>query len=217
MLRKLNVEMTSKLSGKQMLPGENNSQGNGRKVLLILAVIFVLPFTVAATLHLLNLQPGGHSYGELIKPPLTLKLPVLHDAQGKPFGAEQWQKKWSIVMVDAAGCMESCQAQAHMLKQVHASLGKEIHRVQRILLMPAEIKGEALSSLQKKYPDLILLVGANAETVEFAGEFNVTGQSAERVYLVDPLGNLMMAYSENLDPKGLRSDLMRLLKNSWAG
>lgn len=209
--------MMSELGGTQMPPSENNAQGNGRKILLILAVIFLLPFTVAATLHLLQLKPGGRSYGDLVKPPLNLKFPVLHDIQGKPFGAELWQKKWSIVTIDTTGCFEACQTQVYMLKQVHTSLGKEIHRVQRVLLVPAEIKGEAFNALQKKYPDLIVLIGADAETVRFASEFNVSGRSAGYVYLVDPLGNLMMTYSENKDPKGLRSDLTRLLKNSWAG
>ena len=205
--------MTSELSGTQM----PQNQGNGRKILLILAVIFLLPFTVAATLHLLQLKPGGRSYGDLVKPPLSLKFPVLHDVHGKPFGAAQWQKKWSIVTIDTAGCAEACQGQVYMLRQVHTSLGKETHRVQRVLLVPAEIKDEVFNDLQKKYPDLIILVGADAETVKFAGEFNVAGQPAGRVYLVDPLGNLMMTYSENKDPKGLRKDLTQLLKNSWAG
>lgn len=207
----------SELSGAQMPPSENNAKGNGRKILLILAVIFVLPFTVAATLHLLQLKPGGRSYGDLVKPPQSLKFPVLHDIQGKPFGAAQWQKKWSIVMVDTAGCAETCQAQVYMLKQVRTSLGKEVQRVQQVLLAPAETKGEVFNELQKKYPDLIILAGSDAETVRFAGEFNLSDQSVGTVYLVDPLGNLMMTYSNNKDPKGLRSDLTRLLKNSWAG
>ncbi len=199
------------------LGDRSQNQGNGRKILLILAVIFVLPFTVAATMHLLQLKPGGHSYGDLVNPPRSLKPPVLHDLQGRPFGAEQWQKKWNIVTVDTSGCAESCQAQVYMLKQVHTSLGKETQRVQRVLLVPAEFKNQTSIDLQKKYPDLIILAGADNATIAFAKEFNVHDQSSSNVYLVDPLGNLMMTYSKNKDPKGLRSDLTRLLKNSWAG
>jgi hypothetical protein len=101
-----------------------------------------------------------------------------------------------------------------MLRQVHISLGKEFKRIQRLLLVPIKLKGGAFDALQKQYPDLIILTGADAETVKFAGEFNMVGA---HVYLVDPLGNLMMSYSEKMDPKGLRSDLTQLLKNSWAG
>jgi hypothetical protein len=206
----------SELSGTNLnntkMPQKDKS--SGRKILLILAAIFVLPFTVAATLHLLNVHPSGHSYGSLVKPPHALQFPVLHDAQGKEFKAQQWLKKWSIVTVDSTGCAEPCQAQIHLLKQVHTSLGKEFKRIQRVLLIPGELNGEAFNDLQRQYPDLILLAGTDAETVKFSAEFNVAGN---HVYLVDPLGNLMMSYPENMDPKGLRSDLTRLLKNSWAG
>lgn len=117
-------------------------------------------------------------------------------------------------MVDATGCAAACQTQVHLLKQVHTSLNKDIKRVQRVLLVPTELKAEAANALQKQYPDLIIIAGADAETVKFADNFNAAGAN---IYLVDPLGNLMMSYSESLDPKGIFTDLKRLLKNSWAG
>lgn len=187
---------------------------NGRKILLILAAIFVLPFTLAATSHLLNLQPSGKSYGNLIQPPQALNFPVLHESQGKEFKREQWLKKWSVVMLDTTGCAEPCQEKVQLLKQIHTSLNKDIKRVQRVLLVPTAIQGETMNDLEKKYPDLIILAGADADTVKFADGFNVAGG---QVYLVDPLGNLMMSYPEKMDSKELFSDLKRLLKNSWAG
>ena len=202
--------MMSELGSTQLPPNKTS----GRKILLILAVIFVLPFTVAATLHLLNLKPSGHSYGDLIQPPQALVFPVLHDAQGKEFTASQWLKIWSVVIVHSTGCAQPCQAQVHLLKQIHTSLNKDKHRLQRVLLVPAEIKTDALEGLQKQYPDLLILTGANAETTQFSSQFKVAGA---QVYLVDPLGNLMMSYPEKMDPKGIFSDLKRLLKNSWAG
>jgi cytochrome oxidase Cu insertion factor (SCO1/SenC/PrrC family) len=190
------------------------SKSSGRKIFLGLALIFVLPFTVAAILHLLNVHPSGKSYGNLVNPPRALQLPVLHDVQGKAFLPEQWLKKWSLVTVDNTACAEPCQKQVHLLKQVQTSLDKDAHRVQRVLLVPAALKPEAFNGLQKQYPDLIILAGADAETVKLAGQFKV---AASDVCLVDPLGNLMMSYPKNLNPKGLFSDLKRLLKNSWAG
>ena len=206
----------SKSSGANLNNTQNsqNAKLSGRKILLILAVVFLLPFTTAALLHLLDLKPEGKSYGDLIQPPKNLQFPLLKDVQGESFTSQQWLKKWSIVIVDSTHCAAPCQAKVQLLKQVHTSLNKEIKRVQRVLLVPIDADAKALSDLQKKYPDLIILAGADAETVKFAAEFNITGG---QVYLVDPLGNLMMSYSEKMDPKGLRSDLTRLLKNSWAG
>lgn len=184
------------------------------KTFYLLVLVFILPFTMAVLLHFFDLKPSGKSYGNLIQPPKALQIPVLKNIQGKVFKPEQWNKIWSIVTVDATGCNEPCAARMHMLKQVHTSMNKEIDRVQRVLLVPADIKGEVFSDLQKKYPDLIILAGTDAETVKFSAEFSANNGS---VFLVDPLNNLMMIYPDKFDPKGLRSDLTRLLKNSWAG
>jgi cytochrome oxidase Cu insertion factor (SCO1/SenC/PrrC family) len=187
---------------------------SGRKILLILGVIFVLPFTVAATLHLLNLKPTGHSYGNLVQPPKPLNFTKLQDAQGREIKPEQWLKKWSVVTLDSTDCAESCQADMHLLKQINTSLNKDAHRLQRVIIMPTEQNVDKISQLQNKYPDLVILAGTNAEVVKLSNQFNVAGG---HFYLIDPLGNLMMSYPKNAEPKGMRSDLIRLLKNSWAG
>jgi len=199
---------------------EINTPKSGRKTLLLLAVIFVLPFTIAATLHLLDIRPSGKSYGNLIVPPVSLAIPQLQDAQGKPFTATKWQKKWNIVMIDQASCDDACQATTHLLGNVHISLDKEFKRVQQILLLPNKTKSEAIAELQKKFPDLIILSGSDEATTQFASKLETTEKKQAKpqsIYLIDPLGNLMMQYPQNFDPKGLRSDLVRLLKNSWAG
>ena len=45
----------------------------------------------------------------------------------------------------------------------------------------------------------------------------VSMQGAERIYIVDPLGNLMMYYPPGADPGGMHKDLKKLLKYSKIG
>ncbi len=187
---------------------------SGKKTLLLLAVVFVLPFTIAATLHFLDVRPSGKSYGELIKPPVALTIPALKDAQGKPFAAQNWQKKWNIVTIARDACDEACQTRTHLLGNVRLTLAKDTKRVQQVMLVANEIKAEALVDLQQKNPALIILTGNEAAT--FADKLEQSSKP-QSIYLVDPLGNLMMQYPQNFEPKGLRSDLVRLLKSSWAG
>ena len=187
------------------------SKTSGRKILLGMAIIFVLPFTVAKTMHLLNVHPASRSYGTLVNPPKPLQFANLHDAQGKLVGSTQLLKKWNIVTVEIGDCAEPCRAQVHLLKQVNIALDKDAKRVQRILIAP---NAEKFDALQKQYPDLIIISGADAATKAFAAQFN---HAKGDVYLVDPLGNLMMQYPQDLNPKGLLTDLKKLLKNSWAG
>lgn len=189
-------------------------QGRSKNTFYLLILVFTLPFLTAVTLHLLDLRPSGKSYGNLVQPPKSLQIPTMNNLQGQAFKPVQWNKIWSVVMVDSTNCAAPCQAQVHMLKQVHTSLNKEIKRVQRVLLAPTDAEATTLAALHKQYPDLIILNGADAETVKFTQTIQ---QTAGSVYLVDPMGNLMMSYPEKFDPKGLRSDLTRLLKNSWAG
>lgn len=184
---------------------------SGRKILLGMAVIFVLPFTIAKTMHLLNVHPASHSYGTLVHPPKPLQFSTLHDSQDKLVGSQQLLKKWNIVTVEPGVCAEPCQAQIHLLKQVNIALDKDAKRVQRILIAP---NAENFDALEKQYPDLIIIMGSDALTTKFAAQFNV---AKGEVYLVDPLGNLMMHYPQELNPKGLLTDLKKLLKNSWAG
>ena len=184
---------------------------SGRKILLGMAVIFVLPFTIAKTMHLLNVHPASHSYGTLVHPPKPVQFSTLHDSQDKLVGSQQLLKKWNIVTVEPGVCAESCQAQIHLLKQVNIALDKDAKRVQRILIAP---NAENFDALEKQYPDLIIITGSDVLTTKFAAQFNV---AKGEVYLVDPLGNLMMHYPQELNPKGLLTDLKKLLKNSWAG
>jgi hypothetical protein len=50
--------------------------------------------------------------------------------------------------------------------------------------------------------------------LEHAGH---TPAAADRVYLIDPLGNLMMCYSVDARPKGMLEDLKKLLRLSHVG
>ncbi len=183
---------------------------SGRKTLLILALVFLMPFTLAATLHLVGWRANVHSYGELVQPPQSLRFRDLQDVQGKPFSANQWAKKWTIVIV-ANECEASCQEQLQILQNLRISLNKDANRVQQVLLLTAESK-----ILPPQ--NVIVLKGAGID--DFSRQFKVANQptpQAGRVYLVDPLGNLMMSYAPSFEPKGVRHDLERLLKNSWAG
>ena len=187
-------------------------------MLVFLVLLFALPILAVLGMYQFDYRPGGASHGELVAPPKTLQLAVLQDAHGKPFAAEQWKKKWNVVYVSDAGCAAECQKQVHLLRQIHVSLNKEIDRVQRVLIVPSAADSAELAALQSQYPDLVILAGDQATPL--AQQFDLPNQPAGtsgRVYFVDPLGNLMMSYPADYDPKGLREDITRLLKYSWVG
>jgi cytochrome oxidase Cu insertion factor (SCO1/SenC/PrrC family) len=186
----------------------------GRHMLLLLVALFALPLPIVATMYQLEWRPGGASHGQLTSPPQPLQLPELQTLQGKSFGGAQWKDKWSLVYIGQHGCDADCATQLHHLRQIHASLHKEISRVQRVLLIASVDEDGSLASVQRQYPDLVILAGPGAR--QLAGQFGPAAQTGN-VYLVDPLGSVMMRYPQGYQLKGLRKDLMRLLTYSWAG
>jgi len=91
-----------------------------------------------------------------------------------------------------------------------------MNRVQRILITHQQ----DVADIQKRYPDLLILNQPSADVDFFAKQFNQSSQNAlelHNVYLVDPLGNWMMEYSEEVSARDLRKDIVQLLRYSWAG
>lgn len=196
--------------------GVDSKAKKDKKMFLFLALLFVLPFTIAMTMHLLDIRPGGKSNGHLITPIVPMVFPEFEQANGENFGAARWNKIWSLVMVDHASCGEACETNVDKLNRVHRTLYKQEDRVQRILILSGEYDAAKIASLQEKFPKLIVLPAANDEQQQFAAKIVNTAPNSA-IYLIDPLNNLMMDYQVDVTPKALRKDMMRLLKNSWSG
>lgn len=191
-----------------------NRQRKGRWMLLFLLGVFALPVIVGLALYFAGWRPDGTSHGDLLQPPRPLTIQSVQTARGRPFDAGDWRGKWHLVVVASGACDADCRHELGMMRRVHASLGKEIDRLQRVWVMDGEPRPDVLRQMQAQYPDLIILPKA----VILARQFDLPGtRSPGGVYLVDPLGNLFMRYPYGADPYGIRKDLVRLLTYSWTG
>lgn len=202
------------MSESMLEPNESKEKRRGRGMMLLLGAMFALPLLIVAAMYQFQWHPRGASHGLLISPPQPLQLEEMPTLQGNRFGAEQWKNKWSLVYVGRPGCDAACEAQLHDLRQVHATLGKEIERAQRILLITSDGKDENLARIQAQYPDLVILAGPVAERL--AAQFGADSRQGS-AWLVDPLGNLMMRYPPGYEARGMYQDLLRLMTYSWIG
>lgn len=140
----------------------------------------------------------------------TLPSLALHTADGAA-AAEPWASyRWSLVYVAATPCTGTCRAALERLGQVHDALGKDRHRVRRVLLV---FGGEAPAA-----PDPALLVGRlDADRRALWRKLFGPEPERSRVFVVDPLGNLVAAYPADANRKALLEDLERLLDVSRIG
>lgn len=214
--------MGNQLSSQyQALTSESDKrqQKKGRLFLIAMVVFFAAPLFLVIAMYRFDWHPKGKSYGDLIEPVVPIKLTEafkdVKTTDTTVLSKLLWHDKWSAVIL-ADKCEAVCQARLHDARQIHASLEKDMNRLQRILIT----NQQDLSDLQKQYPDLIILNQPSADVAALAKQFDVDGVSAytsERVYMVDPLGNLMLSYSNQVKPVDMRKDWVRLLKYSWAG
>ncbi len=188
----------------------------GRWVLLLLFIFFAAPLLLVTLMHKLDWHPSGVSRGHMVSPVKPVVLPAgLADSETNAVSDDLFRDKWSMVYI-AEHCDEPCAARLHDMRQIHASLAKHIPRVQRVLLTTQQ----DVSVLKDKYPDMVVLNQAADQQAELMQQFDLpdaTAGSAQRVYFVDPLGNLMMSYPLAIAANDIRKDLNRLLAYAWAG
>jgi cytochrome oxidase Cu insertion factor (SCO1/SenC/PrrC family) len=161
---------------------------------------------------------GTSNRGELIQPPKQLGDLALID----PFDEERKESlfdKWSLVYV-ADSCDETCMESVYLIRQIHARMDKHSLRVQRVLLLtaePVEILKEKLSD----YAGQQLINNEIINVEQLVNKFKLTDSDkpldANRIYIVDPLGNLMMNYKSDTKPGDIYKDLKKLLRGSRIG
>ncbi len=195
---------------------EQEIQRRGRKVFILMLIFFVVPVIVVVMMYRLNWVPKGVSIGELVTPARLLNSPAdLQDSRSTVLAPQFWKEKWSIVLV-SADCQRACQDRLHDMRQLHASLYKDMDRAQRVLVTTTQ----DVTKIKADYPDLIIINQPVRSVTNLSQQFDIDRENAtsgNRLYLVDPLGHLMMSYQPSVPLADVRKDVARLLRYSWAG
>jgi hypothetical protein len=188
-----------------------------RRLLIGLALLFFAPLGLAFYLYYGHgtWHPGGRvNAGELIQPPRplpALALPL------QAFGNTQpnfLRGKWTFLYVTAGPCAAGCRMRLYDTRQVRLALDRDMNRVQRVFIADAGCCDAKY--LHEQHPDLVV-IRADAADAPLLALLPGLDASAPRVYLVDPLGNLMMSYAADAKSKGMLEDMKRLLRLSSIG
>ena len=183
-----------------------------RRPLLWMLLIFAAPLAGAFWLYYgSGWRPAGTTrHGELIEP--VRPLPAL-PLQGA--GTNALAGKWTLLVVGMgeSGCDAECRDTLVYARQTWLSLGRLNARVQRLLL--AGMACCDAGYLRNEHPGLIVAPASTADAVAVLAA--IPEPRVRYVFIIDPLGNLMMRYDVRQDPKGLREDLQKLLELSHIG
>lgn len=165
-----------------------------RNKLLWVALVCTAPLILGTLAYLLGWSPGAPAnYGELIPPRVITPLSELRG-------------KWVLVTFDAAACDASCERKLYVARQVRRAQGKDMERVERIWV---------ITDAGRPRPEA-LAASEGTRVGRFAAD-GFPGSATDHIYVVDPLGNLMMRFPREPDPSKVIKDLQRLLKYSRFG
>lgn len=182
-------------------------KGKGRRQFLLLVALFLGPVVLAVLLYFggLDLRPRGSvAHGELISP--VVELPVIEDVA-------TFRGAWTLVVLGDGECDQSCAEALVKIRQIRLSLGREMERIERILVIDDNWPG--LEQLMTGHPGLQIVNAGEPQVARVMASF--PGPASQSLYLVDPLGNLMMRFDRSAQPKAIRKDLKRLLRLSSIG
>ena len=193
-----------------------------RRRLLLLVAIFSLPVLIAYALYFSGWRPEtGGNYGELVQPPRALPELALQTLDGKALRVSELRGKWTLFMFAAAECLTPCAATLDKIHRVILAQGKEATRVRAAFVVTDLRARDWLQYAIKDYPGTLVLTGS-ADTMRMLASYFTLSKGAplndpNRIYVVDPLGNLMMSYPAEADANRMRKDLARLLRVSQVG
>src|SRR5690348_10346237 len=103
-------------------------------IILILLIIFIIPFAAAKRLYLYGgkfIPKASTQHGYLIHPPLKINELTLYDSKGNLFDVQKLYGKWLLLHIGSNNCLDLCKKSLYQLQQIHTATGKDQARVLR--------------------------------------------------------------------------------------
>jgi hypothetical protein len=202
-------------NGQQMQQKTTQPIQRSKWKLYMVIGICVAPILISYLTYYVIKPTGRTNYGTLLDPRLY-PMPKLNSVLlgGAPEELTAYKGKWIMLQVSSSDCQTRCQSGLFAMRQLRLMQGKDMDRIERVLLVIDQQPIETM--LIRAYDGMhILRVDAKALDAWLPAEPGTTDQ--DRLYLIDPLGNLMMRYTVDADPNKVKKDLIKLLKASSIG
>lgn len=190
-------------------------QIKGRWKLLAVVLVCAAPLIFSYLTYYVIKPTGRTNYGTLIDPRLH-PIPALGATalDGKPARLEDLKGKWLMVQVAPADCQKACKDQLVAMRQLRLMQGKHQNRVERVWLIT---DAQPLDTVLMRVIDGTRMLRVQPEAVRQWLPVEPGGNVSDHIYLIDPIGNLMMRFPKNADPARVSKDIGKVLKASAIG
>ena len=180
-----------------------------RVKLLLLFGLFIAPIVASYLAYYIWQPEGRKNYGDLVKQ-TEVRLQGV-DLAGRAMDMGSLKGKWVMVYVGGATCDKQCEQLLYFMRQTRKAQGKEMDRIARMwVVSDAQIPAVAL---QQEHAGMSYLRVQQPGLMRMFAD----GEIGAHLYMVDPLGHLMMRWPAQPDPARMIKDIKHLLKASQIG
>ncbi len=202
-----------------MEPSAAALRARNLRTLALLAALFLVPLALAFLTYYGSSWRPTHTvnHGRLISPARALAPVSLPQVLPAPAGAEApvlFRAQWSLVYVGSGACDADCRQTLFVMRAARLALNNDMSRVAQVFLVTGECC--AREYLAREYPGLRVFDAEGAAAEALLEAFR-TEERPHTLFVVDPLGNLMMRYDARQNSRGLLEDLQKLLRLSHIG
>jgi hypothetical protein len=189
--------------------------GRGRWKLFLVMLVCAAPMIGSYLAYYVIKPQSRDNYGTLIDP-RAYPIPALASTtlDGRPEALDNYKGKWIMLKVGGGACLDACREQLFEMRQLRLMQGKEMARVERVWLIT---DSEPLDTMLIRQFDGTHLLRANAEAVARWLPVEAGSSASGHIWLIDPLGNLMMRFPNKPDHRKAYRDIAKLLKASAIG
>jgi hypothetical protein len=184
--------------------------GRGPGTIALIFLVCVIPFVASYLVYYLWPPQSRMNYGLLIDPRMLPAAPLAR-LDGSRFLFADLKGRWVLLQIDSSACADACRRKLYHMRQLRLIQGKDMGRIERLWLIRDD--GSPDPALLRDYEGTHVVRASAAAISGFPAE----GDPAGHIYLVDPLGNLMLRFPRDAEPGRMKKDLERLLKVSKVG
>lgn len=198
----------------------NNPKKTGRGMAYLLFGVGAIPILLAFIMYFSgSLIPQGRTNnGTLILPPLDINDWGL--SAEVEIKTDSEDGKWRLIVVGDGSCDQRCQEALFIVRQVNTALGREAKRVEHAYVeLKTTLDPELTQLIKTEHPELLVFLGDRYRVTRSIDQ-KLSGSdalSSSYIFVADPLGNIMMYYTQENVGRDILDDMKRLLKVSKIG
>lgn len=176
---------------------------------------FVAPAVLAYFMYFFGDVRSFSNHGEILNPVVDIATLKLTDDKNVLIPEDQLRYKWRMISFVDASCDDACKQRLHDVRQIHKSLAKDQHRVIRMIVHLEPATDELNALISSEYPNALIVFGDEKTISSALGD--IARIRENETYIMDPIGNVMMRFTQDQPNRLFLKDLRKLLKVSQIG